>query len=492
VFVLSFLGLSKVSGQEISKRSDAPNVLFIVVDDLNDWVGCLGGHPQAKTPNIDRLAKKGVLFTNAHCQAPLCGPSRASFLSGFYPGTTGVYQQPKKMDLAKDEQFFKGRLLPEYFAQHGYQTLAAGKITHGYPPSKAFQEYGGKFGGFGPYPKGRKRFNYQLPDVPWSGTLTDWGAFPDADEKMADQKVANWAKKQLNREFKKPFFMAVGFVRPHVPFYVPQKWFDKFDLNQIQLPAVVQDELKGVPPTGRNVHAVPKYPNLEFLQKNDSKQFRKCVQAYLACCSFVDDKVGQVVRALEKSKYGKNTIIVFCSDHGYHVGEKNRVCKHSLWEEATRVPFCIVDLRPKKTSAVLQGGKFQGPVGLIDIYPTLTDLCGLPQNTANQGISLKGVLKTPGNSKLNRVGISTVYGRGNQSVRTDRFRLVRYYDGTEEFYDHRVDSRERQNLAHHPKFLKDKRKLQGQLQSFHAPYHPSSRIKPINRWFQQHLQQEIR
>ena len=178
----------KVDGDELH-----PNVLLIIVDDLNDWVGCLGGHPQARTPNIDRLAKAGVLFENAHCQGPICGPSRASILSGFYPHTTGVYQQPAGNLMAGDEKFFKGQLLPEYFSRNGYETFAVGKVTHGYRPETAFDHYGGKFAGSGPKPAKGLRFNYLLPDVPYTGTQTDWGPFPDHDEEMPDYRSAAWA-----------------------------------------------------------------------------------------------------------------------------------------------------------------------------------------------------------------------------------------------------------------------------------------------------------
>jgi arylsulfatase A-like enzyme len=169
--VIAFWATS-VSAQD--KGSPArPNVLMIAVDDLNDWLGCMGGHPQAISPHIDQLASRGTLFTNAHCQGPICGPSRASLLSGRYPHSTGVYQQPSGRGLEEDSEFFAGHLLPEYFAKHGYRTLGCGKITHGYSAKKAFQEFGGTFGGFGPKPK--KRFHYHLPDAPWSGTQTDWG-----------------------------------------------------------------------------------------------------------------------------------------------------------------------------------------------------------------------------------------------------------------------------------------------------------------------------
>ena len=322
-----------------------PNVLFIAIDDLNDWVGCLKEHPQAFTPNIDRLAARGTLFTNAHCQGPICGPSRASLLSGLYAHTTGVYDQPR--NLTTDKRFFHGHLLPQHFAANGYRTLGGGKITHGFSMKKAFNVVGPR-GSSGPKP-GTRRFNYHLPKVKWSGTQTDWGAFPEKDEQMPDHQIASWAVDQLGKKHDKPFFLAVGFIRPHVPFYVPQKWFDRFPLDKIVLPRVLNDDLDDVPAIGRAIHELPKYPNLKFLQKDDNKQFRLCVQAYLACTTFVDHQVGRVLDALKKSPYAKNTIVVLFSDHGYHLGEKDRVSKHSLWEESTRVPMIIV--RPGQTTA---------------------------------------------------------------------------------------------------------------------------------------------
>ncbi len=185
------------------EAADHPNVLFIAIDDLNDWVGCLGGHPQAVTPNMDALTRRGVLFTNAHCQGPICGPSRASLLSGRYPHSTGIYQQPTGSAMEKDRDNFDGQLLPQYFAAHGYLTLGCGKITHGFSPQKAFDLFGGTFGGSGPKPK--QRFHYHLPDVRWSGTQTDWGAFPDVDEKMPDHMTASWAIDQLGQDHSEAF-----------------------------------------------------------------------------------------------------------------------------------------------------------------------------------------------------------------------------------------------------------------------------------------------
>ncbi len=467
-----------------------PNVLLIAIDDLNDWGGCMGGHPQARTPNIDRLAQQGVLFTNAHCQAPICGPSRASFLSGLYPHATGVYQQPNKDSLSEDRSHFRGHLLPEYFARHGYHTLGVGKITHGYAGKLAFDEYGGDFRGFGPYPPGRKRFNYFLPDVPWSGTLTDWGAFPAVDKELSDHMAAEWAIEQLGRQFDKPFFMGVGFVRPHVPFYVPQKWFDLFPLESIQLPAVRHDDLDDVPAIGRAIHEVPKYPKLSFLQAQDNLQFRKCVQAYLACMAFVDHQVGRVLTALEESPDATNTIVVLLSDHGYHLGEKNRVCKHSLWEEATHVPLCFADLRPKTSRVIATNVDCNLPVGLIDLYPTLTDLCGLPRNSTNQGESLTGVLQSPKSDTLKRRAILTTYARNNHSIRTERFRYIHYEDGSQELYDHQLDPQEWNNLADDPRYASEIAQLKAFLPKSNAVYHSSTSTSPINAWFQRHFEEQ--
>jgi arylsulfatase A-like enzyme len=453
---------------------ERPNVLFIAVDDLSDWVGCLGGHPQAYTPNIDGLAARGMLLTNAHCQGPICGPSRASLLSGLYPHTTGVYDQPSKS--LWEEPRFKDRLLPQYFSRHGYRTMGVGKIAHGYPLEQVFEESGPK-GNSGPKPK--ERFQYHLPDVPWTGTQTDWGMFPDVDEKMPDHATADWAVEQLRKTHERPFFLAVGFHRPHVPFYVPAKWFQRFPLDEILLPAVRNDDLDDVPEISRRLHDVPKYPKLDFLQADDNKQFKLCVQAYLACTSFVDHQVGRVLRALQRSEHADKTLIVLFSDHGYHLGEKNRVSKHSLWEEATRVPLIIV--RPGESEARTCGK----PVGLIDLYPTLVDLCGLPAVATNEGRSLRPLLNDPQGPW--RETVSTTYARGNHALRSVRYRYIRFEDGSEELYDHASDPHEWTNLAAREDMRAVIDRLKSHLPTSDAPYHPSVRPGAINPWYADHF-----
>lgn len=456
-----------------------PNVLFIAIDDLNDWVGCLGGHPQAKTPNIDALAERGTLFTNAHCQAPICGPSRASLLSGRYPHSTGVYQQPDKKGLAADTDVFRGHLLPEYFAQHGYQTLAVGKIAHGYPHEQAFQKYGGGLGGSGPKPGDKTvRFQYS-PDltIPFTGTQTDWGPFPDVDTKMPDHKAADWAVGQLGRKHDKPFFLAVGFVRPHVPFYVPQKWFDLFPLEDVQIPEIPDDDLKDVPEIARQLHELPRYPQLDWLRENDNDQLRRCVQAYLACTTFVDHQVGRVLEALASSPAAENTVVVLFSDHGYHLGEKSRVSKHGLWEESTRVPLIVC--RPGESNGSVCGK----PVGLVDLYPTLLDLCGLPARDKNEGQSLVPLLDEPESDW--RFATTTTYGRANHSLRSEQFRFIRYEDGAEELYDHNVDPNEWTNLANDKDHRPIIHEFRAALPQRDALYHASTKTGPVNAWFEE-------
>ncbi len=477
--VLLIVSFAPHDSAAADSAAPAPNVLFIAIDDLNDWVGCLGGHPQAKTPNIDALAARGMSFTNAHCQAPICGPSRASLLSGRYPYSTGVYDQPDKKNLPADTQRFRGHLLPEYFAKHGYETLAVGKITHGYPHDIAFQKYGGKFGGSGPKPGGKTvRFQYS-PDLslPFTGTQTDWAAFPDSDEKMPDHQAADWAIDQLGKQHDKPFFLAVGFVRPHVPFYVPQKWFDLFPLDEIQIPEIPQDDLDDVPEIARKLHEMPRYPQLDWLRANDNDQLRRCVQAYLACTTFVDHQVGRVLKALASTAAADNTVIVLFSDHGYHLGEKHRVSKHGLWEEATRVPLIVC--RPSDS----RGDQCAKPVGLIDLYPTLLSLCGLPARDANEGHSLVPLLDDPDSDW--RFATSTTYGRMNHALRSERYRFIRYEDGAEELYDHRDDPHEWTNLAADRDHQSTLQRFREALPKFDAVHHPATTTGPVNAWFEE-------
>lgn len=431
-------------GQDKGPTPDHPNVLFIAIDDLNDWVGAMRGHPDVKTPNIDRLAARGVLFQNAHCQAPLCGPSRASLMTGLRPSTTGIYGMINDNKIKQDNEVTRDIVfLPEYFKNQGYYTMGIGKLFHIHAPDGMFDESGGRVGGFGPKPEKRIVWEGKAGEG-YSGTGTDWGAYPADDSLMPDYQSAAWANERLQRKYEKPFFLAVGFLRPHVPWYVPQKWFDKYDVSELDLPPYKLDDLDDVPKTALEINDLPMMPSTGWAVK--SGEYRNIVESYLACVTFVDEQIGKLLTALDESPYADNTIIVLWSDHGYRLGEKRTFAKHALWEEATHTPLIFAG------PGISSGKANSQPVELLSIYPTLLDLCGLPAYDRNEGKSLAPLLHGK-NLKGEQYAITT-YGMNNHAVRTNDFRFIRYEDGTEELYDHRKDPNEWTNLAHDKAYQK--------------------------------------
>lgn len=451
-FSLAFSGvmaLGLASPGLIAQDQDNPNILMIIVDDLNDWVGVMNSHPNAKTPNIDRLAERGTLFTNAHAAAPLCGPTRAAMLSGLRPSTTGIYGHNNYSVLMENPHINRITLLPEYFSEHGYKTLSTGKIFHEGSPREAFDEIGEERHDFGPRPE--ERIAYTPP--PGHNTSTDWGAYPDRDDKMPDWKYAMWAIDKLSQNHDRPFFLSVGFVRPHVPFFVPQKWFDMHPLDDIILPLNKDGQIDRLPETSGRFSELPQMPELEWMKQEN--RWEKCVQAYLASCTFVDHYVGLVLNALEESKYADNTVIVFFSDHGYHLGTKGIFAKHTLWEESTRIPM-IISLPGDREAKITHK-----PVNHMDIYPTLLDLANLPHNPDNEGRSLAPLLENPDAEGF--YSSITTHGYGNHTVRTERWRLIRYEDGARELYDHWTDPNEWKNLASLPQYSGIIRKLETHL-----------------------------
>jgi arylsulfatase A-like enzyme len=420
-----------------ARGADAkPNVLFIAIDDLNDWVGPLGGHPQAQTPHMDRLAARGTTFTNAHCQAPLCNPSRTSLLTGLRPSTTGVYAlapwfrtSPKLKD---HETVF------QYFHKHGYTTLSTGKIFHGgYPPKEARPSEVDVWGPPGVIqPRPKVKF-VQTPDPI---ALMDWGVFPDRDEDCFDHDIATWAAQQLKAPPKGPFFLAVGFQHPHVPCYAPQKWFDLYPDATLKMPAVKDDDRDDLPRFASYLHWKLPEPRLKWLKEND--QWRPLVRAYLASISFVDSQIGRVLDALAASGLEKDTVVVLWSDHGWHLGEKGITGKNTLWERSTRVPLIFAGPR------VAAGAKCGRPAELLDLYPTLAEVCGLPKKEGLEGMSLAAQLKDPKAPRF--VPAVTTHNPGNHSVRSEQWRYIHYADGSEELYDETTDPHEWTNLASGP------------------------------------------
>jgi len=293
-------------------KQEKPNVLFISIDDLNNWIGCLNGYSNTKTPNLDKLAARGVLFSNAHCQAPLCGPSRASLMTGLRPSTTGIYGMTPDNEIRRPGNVITKDItfLPEYFENNGYHTMGIGKLFHIHAPDSVFNEYGGRVKGFGPFPE--KRFvwdGFGASDRKYYGrTNTDWGAFPESDSLMPDHQSVDWVIERLNKNYDKPFFMGLGFLRVHVPLYVPQKWFDLHPLEGIKTPPYLADDLSDIPPIGLKINDLPMMPSTKWAK--ESGEWKKIIQAYLACVSFVDYEIGRVMEVLKESKYADNTLIV--------------------------------------------------------------------------------------------------------------------------------------------------------------------------------------
>lgn len=439
---------------------EKPNVLFIAIDDLNDYVNCMKGSIKVPTPNIDRLAQKGTLFSNAHCQAPICGPSRASIMTGLYPSTSGNYLQLNDTDIKKGSTALnKTIFMPDYFEQHGYKSMAVGKIYHNGDAAKTFDEYGGKFAWMGPKPK--ERFNYDPSKISHKvgSTQTDWGAYPEQDSLMTDFQSSKWAVNKLQDEHDKPFFLAVGFVRPHVPWYAPQKWFDMFPLDSIKTPPYRKDDFDDIPNFATKVADAPMMPTTEELI--ESGEWKNVIQAYMACIAFVDAQVGKVLDALENSKYADNTIVVLWADHGYHLGEKNRFAKQALWERDTRTLLIFKDIKGNSERTCT------APVQLLDIYPTLIDLCKLPPSKLLEGHSLADLIHNP-DKKWVHPALS-FYGEGNIAIRDERFRLIKYDDSSIELYDMKNDPNEWFNLAKDKEYKKTIQELTNYIPRSWAP-----------------------
>ncbi|MCX7014475.1 MAG: sulfatase [Candidatus Sumerlaeota bacterium] len=427
-------------------KTERPNVLLIIVDDLNSWVGCLGALPGAKTPNTDRLAARGTLFANAHCAAPVCNPSRTALLTGLRPSTTGIYdnaQAPSPPDhLAK-----RVVLLPQHFKNNGYVVLGAGKVPGHSTGRCAWDE------------------SFDLPDrasppkeqLPLNNSgKIDWGPFPDTREQMSDWQLAGWASDELGKRRDAPFFLAVGIVKPHLPWYVPKEYFDRISSGDVALPPLAPDDIKDIPAAARRDETRGSKALL-------AKRAEACT-AYLAACAFADDCVGRVLDALESGPNRDDTVVVLCGDNGFQMGEKNIWGKGQLWEESTHVPLMIV------TPGGGEGRRCARPVSLLDLYPTLVEMCGLPEAPGLEGACLAPLLSDP-DAQWDHAAVSTT-GFRNHAVRTERWRYIRYADDSEELYDHDADPREWTNLASQPQYASTIADLRRWLPAHDAPRNP--------------------
>lgn len=453
---------------EPAAPSRRPNVLMMAVDDLNDWVGPLGGHPLVKTPYMDRLAARGTTFLNAHIQAPLCNPSRASLFLGLRPSTTGIYGLSpwfRHVEALRDRV-----VLSQHFRAHGYRTFTAGKIHHHNPggPEKRTAE----FDVWGPPPAvGPKPPRKLIPPTPMGDhPLMDWGCFPHRDEDKGDYIVASWAVERL-REMppEPPFFMAIGFFLPHVPCYATERWFALYPDDDSILPPARPEDRADCPPFSWYLHWRLPEPRLRWLQENN--QWRNLVRSYLACISFVDAQIGRILEALDSTPYATNTVLVLWSDHGYHLGEKAISGKNTLWERSTRVPLIFAG------PGITAGAHCRRPAELLDLYPTLIELCGLTPRTDLEGRSLAPQLR--GANAPRSTPAITTHSQGNHAVRSERWRYIHYADGTEELYDMDADPNEWTNLALDPRYADVLAQHRRWLPRVDAPPAPGSRDRVL-------------
>ncbi len=504
--VLAACGGAAPAAEKVMKR---PNVLLMICDDLNDWVLHPPGHPRAKTPNIDRLRARSVNFANAHAVVPVCGPSRKCLFAGLYPQRLDDYG----FGAWKSTPALRTCVpLPAHFRGNGYGAYGTGKLLHEGAGGDFYTDYG--IGpDYGPWPwqgKGTPsntphpaQFEAWKPHLPTPmhrdlnygplSTVPDWQADPakgipgakgwyaengkpfryasDGDRsRMPDEVSADWAVNILQREHESPFYLAVGFIRPHTPLYAPKKYFEMFPMEDIQLPPYKKDDLADCASVLRErwQWGFKKFEAL--IAAGGEQAWKEWVRAYLACMAFVDDQVGKVLNALEESPHGDNTIVVLTADNGYHVGEKDCIQKWHLWDESTRVPLLI------HVPGGPGGGKTcDHPVSLIDLYPTLVDLCGLPAQPnkrrggpALDGHSLRPFLLEPERRAWDGppVTLMAVRDKGagpHFSVRSRRHRYTLCANGEEELYDHRNDPHEWTNLAGKPEHAKTAEKLRHEL-----------------------------
>ncbi|MEZ5401075.1 MAG: sulfatase [Bryobacteraceae bacterium] len=463
--------LAAGAGAATAAAADSrPNVLFVSVDDMNDWVGCLGGYPGVRTPNIDALARRGVLFSDTHCAAPLCNPSRTALLTGRAPSTTGVYN---------NDQYWRPvlpdvRTLPMYFRSNGYQVAGAGKVFHhvaGFNPPDQWDDF--QLQQFDdPWYRRAEWYPWvkKIPNPeghPFNGITNfqgefDWGTIPFYKENdYGDVRAVEYGEQFLAKKHDKPFFLAIGLWHPHIPMFAPQNYYDMYPASKIRMPEVPDNDLDDIPAVGQQFAAFRRAEHERIVKEG---KWRDAVQSYLASISFADALVGRMIRALDRSPQARNTILVFWSDNGWHLGEKRHWHKSTLWQRSTHVP--MIWAGPGVRAA---GKNRTQPVSLLDIYPTLVEMCGLPARTDLDGESLMPLLRDP---KSKRKPAVSTYLAGNHAVLTEQWRYIRYHDGGEELYDRKKDPNEWRNLAGDAQYSGLKTELARWMPAKSAPPQP--------------------
>lgn len=451
----SLILLGSFVGTTEAADKTRPNILFIVLDDQNAFAGRTDLAPEPVSPNLNRLAKAGTNFVNAQCAAPVCNPSRTAFLSGLRPSTTGIYDNSQD-STPQGHILTRTISLPTYFQQQGYKTAGGGKI------------FGSSFGSllknrlWDESPERNNRENGKHDPAPPKEQINalgkhEWGYAAVGRDKLEDWTHAGWAAAFLRKPQPKPFFLACGIVKPHTPWFVPKEYYDLFPPERIVIPDLAKDEAAGVPAGARE--RTPKI-NAQLVARR-----KELVSAYLASSRYADDCVGRILDGLDQGLHRGNTIVVILGDNGYQFGEKNAWSKGRLWEGSANVPLVMAGpgIPQNQTSA--------RPVSLVDLYPTLVELAGLPTKPGLDGVSLVPLLKNPTLS-WERPALTTS-GCKNHALRSERWRYIRYEDGSEELYDHDRDPLERTNLASNPEFVAIKQDMQKWLPKHDEPRNPN-------------------
>ncbi len=444
--MVSFIVLMAICNSCNTKEPDKlehPNVLFIAIDDLNDWTEVLSGNSQSLTPNLKAFANESVNFKHNYCASPGCNPSRSAVLTGLHTYNSGMYSNYQ--DWRKVPAMQKVPTLPQYFKANNYYTAGAGKIFHySQVDSIGWDDY---------FPSQKKNMpnDYIPKDAPlnmppfkYMYNMFDWGPIDVGIEKTGDYQSVSYINSQLGKKHDKPFFLACGLYRPHLPWYVPQEYFDRFPLDSIKLPEVLENDLDDL---GDHAKEIIQRGGNYHKHVVEAGLWKEAIQGYLASISYADDMVGNLLENLAKSAYAENTIVVIWSDHGWQLGEKHHWRKFALWENVIKTVMMIKV--PEGTKALPEGSKNgfanNGVSSLLDIYPTLNDLCNLQGRENFDGQSLVNLLKNP-DTKDER-SVITTYDYGDYSIRKNNWHYIQYIDGSKELYDLSTDNEEFFNLS---------------------------------------------
>ena len=502
IFVLFAILPTWANAQSSAADESHPNVLFIAIDDMNDWAGFLDTHPQIQTPHMDALAAEGISFTNAHAPAPICGPSRTAIMSGLWPTSNGIYTNA----ISYRRQMPHLISLPEYYRENGYHVMGVGKIFHGGEsniPEGAFDEYEYRGSSGEPFTReelslaAQSPFNrivkngkeYRLPlngfpaDRHWRSTNTfDWGAVDLPDTMFSDTQKTNWAIGELQEKQDKPFFLAVGFDRPHQPLYNPKRFHDLYPVESIVLPQTIDDDLSDLPRSAREYALAP---NTSGLHKSVEQygQWEHAVSSYLASISYVDELVGNIMAALEKSAYADNTLVVLWSDHGWHLGEKEHWGKATGWYRSTHIPLIIVPPQRHSPDGFKPHSKSARMVNLLDLAPTIADMTNVPIRKEWEGNSLLPLVRDPDQEWQSYT--HTTLGRGDHTITTPGWQYLHYFDGGEELYDLQRDPDELVNVANVHEYTEVKERLRQYLPKepqwkYFVRYHNFKAIVPAD------------